>query len=88
MKEGLSLLDRPVTAGAGVKHLHQSQSKERIRLEAPLVAEQVQFHQQLIDQPPVQGADHMGKGSMEGSLAVGNSEGGAHACHGIKPQRP
>jgi hypothetical protein len=88
LKQGLPLLFRSVSAGAGVKHLHQSQGEERIRLKAPLVTEKVEFHQQLIDQPPVEGADHVGEGSMEGSLAVGNSEKGAHASHGIKSQRP
>jgi hypothetical protein len=88
LKEGIPLGFGPVAAGAAVKHLHQAQGKERIRLEPPLMAEKVEFNEQLIDQPPVEGADHMGEGSMEGSLAVGNSEKGAHASHRIKPQRP
>jgi hypothetical protein len=82
MEQGIPLLWRSVAPGARVKHLNHPQGKEGIRLKAPLMTEKVQLNKQLIHQPPVEGADHMGKGGMESSLAVGNSEKGAHAAHG------
>jgi hypothetical protein len=82
------LLGGPIAAGAHLKHLHQAKGEERISLKAPLLAQQVKFNQKLINQPPIQRADHMGKGSMESSLAVGNSEKGAHAAHMIRRLRP
>jgi ATP-dependent Clp protease protease subunit len=39
----------------------------------------MQFHQQFVDHPPVERADHVGKSGVEGTLAVGDGEGGAHA---------
>jgi hypothetical protein len=39
----------------------------------------MEFHQQFIDHAPVEGRDHIGKGLVEGALAIGNGESHAHA---------
>jgi hypothetical protein len=78
----------PIATGAHLEHLNESEGKEGIGLEATLLAEKVKFHKKLIHQPPIQRTDHMGKGSMESSLAVGNSEEGAHSALMIRRLRP
>jgi hypothetical protein len=82
------LLRWAIAAGSHVKHLDEPECKEGIGLEAPLFAEKVKFHKELIHQPPIERTDHMGEGSMESSLAVGNSEKGAHAALMIRRLRP
>jgi hypothetical protein len=53
-------------------------------MKTPLVAQQMQFHQQLVHQAAVKGSDHMGKSAMKGAFAVGNGEGFAHAGRGSR----
>ena len=79
-KQRLAVRFGPVAPGEGLEHLHHSHCEEGIGLEAPLVTEQMQFHQQLVHHPPVERSDHMGEGGVEGTLAVGNGLGGAHAA--------
>ena len=73
---------RAIALRKTVKNLHQPCGKEGIAAEASLATEQVEFDQQLIHHPPVEGRDHVGEGAVEGALAVGNGEGCAHAKSG------
>jgi len=79
LEQGFLLLVRAVPAREAVEHLGESHGEQAIGAEALLVAEQVQLHQQLIHQPAVERRNHMGKGLVEGALAVGDGETGAHA---------
>ena len=78
-EQGLALLIRLVALGKAVEHLGQPHRKQSVGLKALLMAEQVQFHQQFIHQPPVQRGDHVREGGVKGPLAVGNGEADAHA---------
>ena len=79
MEEGLSLLRWLVPPREAVEDLDQADGEEWITLEAFLPAEEMQFDKQLIDHSAIERADHVGEGSVEGTLAVGNGESCAHA---------
>ena len=73
-----ALLFGAVALGEAVEHLGEAHGEQAIGLEALLVAEQVQLHQQLIHQAPVDRRDHIGESAVEGTLAIRNSEAHAH----------
>lgn len=77
-KQGLTLLLRPVALGETIKDLGEPHCEQRVAAESALPAEQMQLDEKLIDHAPVQRTDHIGKGCVEGTLAVSNGEAGAH----------
>ena len=86
-EQGFALLVGPIALGEAVEYLGEPHGEQAIGLEALLVAQQVQLHQQFVHQAAVEGGDHMGKRRMKGPLAVGNGLAGAHA-QGFKVARP
>ncbi len=81
LEQGVQVPLRAVAPGEAIEDLHQPDGEEWVALEAFLPAEQMELHQQLIDHPPVERTDDMGKGTMEGALAVGDGESSAHSVH-------
>jgi hypothetical protein len=75
----LPVMVGPIAARKAVKYLDQATGKQGIALKTLLTAQKMQFHQQLVHHPPVEGGHQEGEGAMEGALAVGNREGVAHA---------
>ena len=87
-EELFALVLRLVAAGEAVEHLGQTNGEQLIGMEALLVAQQVQLHQQLIHQAAVERRDDMGKGLVKRPLAIGNGEARTHAETSIKITRP
>jgi hypothetical protein len=71
-----------VPAAEAVEHLNHPDGEQGIGLETPLVAQQMEFHQQLVHQATVERSDHMWESAMKGAFAVGNSASFAHAGRG------
>ena len=64
------VISRSISLGEGSEDLPESDSEESIRLELRLVAEQMQFHKQLIGSASIERWNHVGKGCVKRSLAV------------------
>jgi hypothetical protein len=89
LKQGLPLGLGAIATAKGVVELYHPDGKQGVGLETTLVAQKMEFHQQLVDQAAVERSDHMGEGAMKGAFAVGNGEGFAHAGMGSRlAQRP
>ena len=64
------VIGRSITLGERSEDLPESDGKKGILLELRLVAEQMQFHKQLIGSASIERWNHVGKGYVKRSLAV------------------
>ena len=71
-EEAIGMALRPIPSGEGCEDLVEANSEQRCAVELCLMAEQVEFHKQLIAHPPVERGDDMGERLMKRSLAVSN----------------
>ena len=71
-EEAIGVALRPIPSGEGCEDLVEANSEQRCAVELCLMAEQVEFHKQLIAHPPVERGDDMGERLMKRSLAVSN----------------
>ena len=86
-KQGLALFLGPVALRKALKHLDQPNGEEAFGAKPLLMAQQMQFHQQLIDHAAIERRDHEGEGAMEGALAVSDGEAGAHSVQAMVRRR-
>ena len=68
------MLLRAIATGKGVEDLAQANGEECVGLELLLVAQQMQFHQQLVSRPPVERRNDIRESVVKSPLAVGNGQ--------------
>ena len=73
------MLHGAVSLGKGIENLNQTNREQGVGLKATLVTEQMELHEQLINHAAMERRDDIGKGPMESTFAVGNSDRGAQA---------
>ena len=73
-EEGLEVSLGLVAPCEGIEDLLQANGKEGIDLEVLLMAEEMEFNQQLIGGAPIERGDHIGERLVKRPLAVGDGQ--------------
>ena len=66
------MLGRSIPLGETSEYRHESHREEMAGFEGVLMAQQVQFNQEFIHDPAVQGRNDVGESLVKGALAVCN----------------